>query len=96
LIVLVSKEDPHFLTIKKLKNESIVVIVVLCVVNFLVRLKNIHLRLLKLEKENNQLYLFLVCRDVWNETKSNFENDFTCYTLTAAHEKRNKDTGQLS
>jgi hypothetical protein len=57
----------------------------MCVCNVFSQTKNIHLRLLKLEKENNQSYLFLVLLlQGWNETKSNFENDFTCYTLTMA------------
>jgi hypothetical protein len=52
---------------------------------FLVRLKTYPFEVVKERKTINRIYSwFCFFGDVWNETKSNFENDFTCYTLTMA------------
>ena len=67
--------------------KYIVVIVAIVCCNVFSQTKKYPFEVVKTGKGKQSIVFipgFASSGDVWNETKSNFENDFTCYTLTMA------------
>jgi pimeloyl-ACP methyl ester carboxylesterase len=69
-----------------MKKYIVIIVAVMCC-NVFSQTKKYPFEVIKTGKGRQSIVFipgFASSGDVWNETKSNFENDFTCYTLTMA------------
>jgi hypothetical protein len=88
----IQRADPINYQLKTIKNEKYIFVVAallfsaLCL-NVFGQTKSYPFEVIKKGKGKQAIIFlpgFASSGDVWNETKSNFEKDFTCYTFTMA------------